>query len=233
MKIKIVNIAILLATLIGTLFALTQLPDQVPVHFNIYGVADRWGSKYELLIMIPFMLIMQVIWYACDFYYRKQEKYALEEKVKAEATANIKVLNITFTAISVLFALLNGITLYMSYSQLEGAWAAEIDIMKAITILMGISFIILGNFMPKAKKNQLVGFRFPWTRFNDVTWSKCNRFAGYVMVICGILNLIGGLIFEGVGATVVLLISVFGSLIPMLAYAYIIYRRELKKEQEK
>ena len=232
MKIKIVNIAILLATLIGTLFALTQLPDQVPVHFNIYGVADRWGSKYELLIMIPFMLIMQVIWYAFDFYYRKQEKYASEEKVKAEAIANIKVLNITFTAISVLFALLNGITLYMSYSQLEGVTAAEIDIMKAVSILMGISFIILGNFMPKVKKNQLVGFRFPWTMYNDVTWAKCNRMSGIAGVICGIAVCILGILLDGMWAIVGMLVSLGLFCSISLAYAYKIYREEKKKEEE-
>ena len=232
MKIKIVNIAILLVTLLGTLFALSQMPDEVPVHFNIHGVADRWGSKYELLIMIPFMLIMQVVWYACDYFYRKREKYALEEKEKAEAIANIKVLKITFTAISVLFALLNGITLYMSYSQLEGVTAAEIDIMKAVSILMGIFFILLGNFMPKAKKNHLVGFRFPWTMYNDVTWAKCNRMSGVAGVICGIVVCALGIILEGIWAITAMLISLGIFCVVSLAYAYKIYRDEKRKETE-
>ncbi|MGN9863459.1 DUF1648 domain-containing protein [Bacillus swezeyi] len=27
------------------------LPDKVPAHYNAFGVADRWGSKWELLIL--------------------------------------------------------------------------------------------------------------------------------------------------------------------------------------
>lgn len=230
MKIKIVNIVILLVTLFGTLLALSVMPDEVPVHFNIYGAADRWSSKYELLIMIPFMVIMQAVWYACDHFYRKQAKNAPEEKVRAEATANIKVLNITFTAVSVLFAVLNGFTLYMSYSQLEGVTAAEIDIMKIITICMGIIFVVLGNFMPKAKKNHLVGFRFPWTMYNDVTWAKCNRMSGVAGVILGIALCALGIILNGIWTIVAMLVSLGIFCVVLLAYAYMVYRDEKKKE---
>ena len=232
MKVKIINIALLLLSFFGTLTALSVFPDEIPVHFDFYGVADRWGSKYEMLVVPIIMAFMIGVWFICDKFYHNQLDCEDEKKI-AEAKANLKVMDITFTLCSLLFVVLNAVFLYMSYSQLESAPTKQLDAMRIITMLMGIFFVIMGNYMPKAKNNSMIGFRFPWTRFNDVTWSKCNRFAGYVMVICGILNLIGGLIFEGVGATVVLLISVFGSLIPMLVYAYIIYRRELKKEQEK
>ena len=62
MKINIINVAILLVVLVGTLFALSIMPDTVPVHFDIHGVVDRWGSKYEMLIMPGCMLAMLAFW---------------------------------------------------------------------------------------------------------------------------------------------------------------------------
>ena len=39
-------------SLIGTAFSMQFLPDKVPMHFDISGNVDRWGSKYEMVIGI-------------------------------------------------------------------------------------------------------------------------------------------------------------------------------------
>lgn len=36
--------------LAGTAVVLLFMPDRVPMHYDITGTADRWGSKYEELI---------------------------------------------------------------------------------------------------------------------------------------------------------------------------------------
>lgn len=229
MKIKIVNIALLLLSFFGTLTVLSVFPDEIPVHFNFYGVADRWGSKYEMMIMPVVMVFMLGIWFICDKKYRKEADASGDEKKNAEAKANLKVMDITFTLCSILFLVLNAVFLYMSYSQLDSTQVVAFDSMRITTVLTGIFFVVMGNFLPKAKKNSMVGFRFPWTQYNDVTWTKCNRFAGYVMVICGLLTAIGGLILGEIGASVLLMVTVFGSLIVMLIYAYLVYNDEKKK----
>jgi uncharacterized membrane protein len=43
--------------MIITLIALQFLPDQIPAHYNLAGEVDRWGSKYESLIL-PIMALM-------------------------------------------------------------------------------------------------------------------------------------------------------------------------------
>ena len=164
MKIKIVNIVILLATLVGTLICLSYMPDIVPVHFDIHGVADRWGSKYENLLMPGCMAAMIALWFGVDSGFRKTIRQSTDEKAVAEAKANIKVLNVTFTAVSVMFTFLNFSILYMCASQIDGFVGQEIDIMKIVTILLGASFILLGNVMPKARNNATVGFRLPLLR---------------------------------------------------------------------
>ena len=232
MKIKIVNIVILLATLVGTLICLSFMPDVVPVHFDIYGVADRWGSKYENLLMPGCMAAMIALWFGVDAGFRKTIKQSTDEKAIAEAKANIKVLNVTFTAVSVMFTFLNFSILYMCASQIDGFVGQEIDIMKIVTILLGASFVLLGNIMPKARNNSTVGFRLPWTRFNDVTWQKCNRVAGIVMVLSGALSIVAGLVFDGMLSMMIVLFITFIGLTAITIYAYEVYRKEKANEKE-
>ena len=232
MKIKIVNIVILLATLVGTLICLSYMPDVVPVHFDIHGVADRWGSKYENLLMPGCMAAMIALWFGVDAGFRKTIKQSTDEKAIAEAKANIKVLNVTFTAVSVMFTLLNFSILYMCCSQIDGFVGQEIDIMKIVTILLGASSVLLGNIMPKARNNSTVGFRLPWTRFNDVTWQKCNRVAGIVMVLSGALSIVAGLVFDGMLSMMIVLFITFIGLTAITIYAYEVYRKEKANEKE-
>ncbi|MER2000695.1 MAG: DUF1648 domain-containing protein, partial [Lysinibacillus sp.] len=54
---KIFNIIALATLLSGVLLIIiywSKLPDTVPIHFNIKGEADGWGSKYTLIIL-PFI----------------------------------------------------------------------------------------------------------------------------------------------------------------------------------
>ncbi len=229
MKIKIVNIAILLLTLCGTLVAISDMPDMIPVHFDMSGVADRWGSKYEMLITPGTMALMLGLWFGCDGIFRKKAVDSPDEKERAEALANIKVLNITFTVVSVLFMILDAVFLYMSYTQLDSAAPFQVDVMRIATIVMGISFTVLGNFMPKTKNNGNVGFRLPWTRYNDVTWNKCNRMGGILLVISGVITTLCSLILSGTVTMIIMSVSLGTSMIFLLIYAYLVYRNEVKK----
>lgn len=230
MKYRITNIICLAIALISTAIALSVLPDTVPVHFDIYGVADRWGSKYELLVLPITVVLMQLIG---DFSIRSNKKLiekTPDEKKAAEAKANNKLVSIVFSVTAVLMVLINFYCLYMSFSQLDGDITAAPDIMKPIVIIMGITFIIFGNYMPKAKKNHLVGFRFPWTMYNDVTWAKCNRMSGVAGVILGIVVCALGIILNGIWTIVAMLVSLGIFCVVLLAYAYMVYRDEKKKE---
>ena len=228
MKTKIINILILVATIVGTLVALSSMPDTVPVHFDFHGIADRWGSKYELLVMPVIMLAMLAFWIGIEMFYKNKVKSSENEKEVAEAKANMKVMDVTSIITSLMFAVINFITIYASYSQLEGVSASDFDILKLLTIVMGVSFILIGNFMPKAKNNRNLGFRLPWTRYNDVTWQKSNRFAGIAMVISGIIITIGGIIFSGKVSMIIMLISLCVALPILTIYAYTVYSKETK-----
>ena len=232
MKIKLINIIILVVTLVVTFVVLSIMPDTVPVHFDIHGVADRWGSKYEMLVMPGCMLAMLAFWLGIDASYKKKIETSFDEKEVAEAKSNLKVMQITSIITSLMFAVINGLTLYASYSQLEGSSVKEIDVLKMLSIVMGIFFIILGNFMPKAKNNPNLGFRLTWTRFNDNTWRKSNLIGGIAMIIQGVIMVLGGILFNGTVAMIIMLVSLVIVLPAISIYAYVVYANERDKSND-
>ena len=50
---------VLAASFLFLLFSWNQLPDQIPAHYNMAGVADRYGDKTELLFL---PLVSLLLW---------------------------------------------------------------------------------------------------------------------------------------------------------------------------
>ena len=95
-------------------------------------------------------------------------------------------------------------------------------------ILLGVMFVVIGNFMPKTRRNGVVGLRIVWSMHNDITWAKSNRFAGASLIIVGILTIITSVFVEGMLATGLMLAYLFISLIVMLVYSYRVYKSQVK-----
>ena len=72
---KLLKSILCIFTVLSTVIMLFVLPDTVPVHFDITGAPDRWGSKFELLIL-PLVLIASAfsIEPMVRSYYKKADK---------------------------------------------------------------------------------------------------------------------------------------------------------------
>ena len=176
--------------LLITAIAVGFLPDRIPAHYGFGGQADRWGSKYESFLfpavtigMGLFMLAMARIASRQELGGRNNEKVCM--------TAGIVLLT--------WFNVINCCTLYTSFTQAEDLNALSLDISQIECILLGILMIVLGNVMPKLKRNSVIGLRTPWSMENDDVWRKCQRFGGISFIVAGILCAAAGFAVRGVG----------------------------------
>ncbi len=176
--------------LLITAVAVGFLPDRIPAHYGFGGQADRWGSKYESFLfpavtigMGLFMLAMARIASRQELGGRNNEKVCM--------TAGIVLLT--------WFNVMNCCTLYTSFTQAEDLNALSLDISQIECILLGILMIVLGNVMPKLKRNSVIGLRTPWSMENDDVWRKCQRFGGISFIVAGILCAAAGFAVRGVG----------------------------------
>lgn len=149
-----------LVPLIITAVALQFLPDSVPMHYNMAGQIDRWGSKYENLIFPVLILAFTLFWHLLIRLYEKKAKNAASDKERAEAAANTKVFQVTAIGMALMFGAMQCFFLGTDYCiTAAGDTHAPVDISRLCCILSGILLIVISNFMPKTKKNRLLGIR--------------------------------------------------------------------------
>ena len=95
----------------------------------------------------------------------------------------------------------------------------SLTIMPAIGILM----ILMGVLVSKAKRNFFIGIRTPWTLSSDEVWNRTHRLGGRLFKVGGVVMLL--LSFVPETAIYVLLGMVFGIVIWLVVYSYVVYRR--------
>ncbi len=222
-----------LIALAGTVMALRFMPDQVPMHYDAAGNIDRWGSKYENLIFPVIILAVSLFWTLFIRYYEKKALKAIDEKESAGARSNAKVLGIASLCMVAMSTVMQGFILYGAYNEaVSGAATWSIDIGKVSVILMGIIFIILGNFMTKTRINSTVGVRVSWSTYNDNTWRKSNRFGAYAIMIAGVVTIIMAVLLKNsFGAAMAAVGAVLLASVVTLVYARKVYLREIEAEK--
>lgn len=188
-----------------TLVVLKYMPDTVPMHYGLGGQIDRWGSKYENLLFPIFIILFAFFWIAFISYFRKKASTSTDEKEVQEALSNIKVLNITSIVMAIFFGLMQCFILYTGFRSAEiNDTSQTITLTMFVNVLMGIVLIILGNILPKTKRNSAIGLRTTWSMKSDEAWAKSNRWGGILFVITGIIIIIVSLLTSGLVSTIVL-----------------------------
>lgn len=215
--------------LVITAIVLRVLPDKVPMHHNTEGDIDRWGSKYENLIFPVIIIALALFWQFLIWYFEKKASKTQDEKVRKEALSNTKVLTIVSMSMSVMYCIMQCFFLYRaSIESNTNLSVSVIDTAQLSCILLGLMFIVIGNFMPKTRMNGVVGLRVVWSIYNDITWAKSNRFGGVALIIVGILTIITSIFVDGMLATGLMLAYLFISLTIILIYSYRVYKSQVK-----
>ena len=55
-----------------------------------------------------------------------------------------------------------------------------------VYVLIGILFIISGNYFPKNHINPYIGLKFPWLFNDEEGWYKTHKLSGYTWILAGI-----------------------------------------------
>ena len=188
-----------------------SLPDEVPIHWNMHGKMDRYGSKEELLI-IPFLLpfLIYVLLLIIPVINPKGKLNNMGNKLQ-----NLKLLITTFMSV---------LALYILYSAKQQTLENPNYLITAI----GILFIILGNYFKTIKPNYFIGVRTPWTLENEVTWKETHKLAGQLWFWGGLLIVFFSLLFNTKTSFILSLTITIILIIVPLFYSYLLYRRNIK-----
>ena len=103
------------------------------------------------------------------------------------------------------------------------ALGKAVDALLLMPLVMGVLFLIIGNYMPKCKQNYTIGIKIPWTLDNEENWNKTHRFAGFLWVICGIAIMITGFL----GSFWIFLPIALLMVIAPIVYSYLLHKKGL------
>ena len=139
----------------------------------------------------------------------------------------MRVLKITGIFSLLLFDALGFLFMVKSISYVPGATQdLDSDVYKITFIAIGVLFVLLGNMMPKFRRNHFCGLRTKWSLASDSVWQKSNRFAGISAVICGFAMILLGALFSGTAVIVSNLVLVIVWIVICIAASYKYYKAE-------
>lgn len=153
-----------------------KLPAQIGTHFDINGVPNGYSSKTVTVFLLP--VLMFVIQFICFLAFNADKKVQL---------LSGKIKNIILWVCPV-------ISIFVFFCIYSNALGHQMAMTTVFTLFLGIEFIIIGNYLPKCRQNNVIGIRVPWTLSDETTWNKTHRFAGWLSVICGFALLIDSLL---------------------------------------
>jgi uncharacterized membrane protein len=145
-----------------------DLPDRVPVHWNLHGQIDGWSSKPSLFIMPVFSLGTMAL---LHFLPRIDPK--LRRTPDGQGRMQ-KVLAIFRLTLATFFALIFFMVLTAS---LGHPVPASRIVPGSILLLLAI----FGNYFSNLRPNYFAGIRTPWTLESPATWRATHRLAGRVL----------------------------------------------------
>lgn len=193
-----------------------SIPDTVPLHFDLQGNVDRYGSKHELLYLIIGLTIMIVVVYflISNIYKIDPKRYAMQNKERMQRIAFY---------VSAYLAAVFIMVIYASVHNNSGF------VMKFVFIAMGLLFALLGNNMYNIKPNYFAGIRLPWTLENEENWRRTHQFAGRLWFFGGLafavlVLLLSDKLASYLGAALLAVLII----IPVV-YSYKLYRTQSKK----
>lgn len=206
MKNKIIITIIALIPLVYFAVAYPSFPDQVVIHWNIHGQADRYGSPFFYLILAKIPIVTLII-------------YALYIKLKP-GSQNRKYLA----------QLIDGLVVFLAFISIlftSQATSEQLEFLNILVIIFGVLFVYMGNMMNKLKKNLVFGIRIPATIRSEKVWNRTHYIGGYGFAICGVLTIISGIVFTDPQISLGVMITILLILVIVIGvYAEVLYRRE-------
>lgn len=198
------SVIILLPALVGLLLW-NRLPEQMPTHWGADGQVDGWSGKLWSILLMP-LLLLPGQWVV----YRVTR---LEPQNRSGS--NAKVLRMVMWIFPILSVVFSG----MMYGQALG-WKLGME--TVIPLLISAMFLVVGNVLPKCRRNSFLGIRLPWTFSSEENWNRTHRLGGKTWVIGGIVSIVA----LAVGWLWLYILAVFAACVIPCVYSWLFYRKQ-------
>lgn len=167
-----------------------KLPDTMAIHFDINNQPDNFASKGFVVFGLPvLMVLLQAV--CCFINDINAHKHGERKKFELATKWIIPVMSVVLQIITLGYSL---------------GW--NIDIRKSVVLILGIVFLVIGNYMPKM--DYIKNYEIDTEKAR-----KINRFIGYATVVMGVLS-IASMVLPPISSIIWLILLIPYSLVCVL-----------------
>lgn len=195
-------------------FHYDDLPERVPIHWDINFNPDGWAPKENaLLVFFLFPLVMAGIclltvvlpWLSpCRF--------------------QVDTFRSTYGYVMMLVVALMG---YLHVATLWGAMQPAENKTIFMRFFLGglcLFFALIGNVLGKVRRNFWMGVRTPWTLASEIVWNQTHRLAAWLFVAAGLIGFAAVMVLPPSAAWVLFVLIMIAALVPVV-YSLVLYKR--------
>ena len=180
-----------------------KMPAELPTHWNFQGQADDYSSKFDAMVLTHgFLVVMNI--FAC---------FMLDNDPRNKKQKNF-LMTLSKLAMPAIMIVVYTITVMVGLGR-------DVNVSIIIPLFVGLLFIVIGNYLPKTKRNYTMGIKLPWTLNSDENWRRTHRLGGICFVIIGISLIVSVFLKSEI---VFLVPLILGGIIPAF-YSYYLYTK--------
>lgn len=206
---RILHPLLILLAFAATALVWSRLPAQVPVHWNLQGEVDRYGSRAEGALLLP--ALMLAVWGLMRVLPRVDPRRA--NYARMQGTYEF-VITATLGAMLVIHLAVLAVSL-----------GHRVPIDTVIPLVVGAMLMAMGNVLPRAKPNWWFGIRTPWTLSCERVWVRTHRVAGYSLAVAGLALVVAAFATAPWARIMIVAAVAVGALVPVV-YSYLAWRQE-------
>ena len=204
-KLILSSLVILLPVVMGLLLW-NKLPERFATHWGFQGQSDGWSGRGFIFAM-P-LLLLALHWLGILITVRDPKN----------ADQHPKAFTLVIWIVPALSLMMMGFVYFIALGNTFSA-------LRLMQLVFGLIFLILGNYMPKIRRNASLGIKISWTLESEENWNATHRFAGKIWAACGVAMLLSIFLPEGWTMAVLLI-----ALLPAVGLP-ILYSWSFRKKQ--
>lgn len=186
----------------------SRLPDTIPLHWGLHGEVNGWAGRNVIFLLAAIALILTIV-------------LLFAAKIDPKAQNINRRRNLYEGLIVLLNLMLLGM---MGITIAEAIRPGTVNVGQAVTLVVGILFAAIGNYLPKMRQNFTIGVRTPWALADEANWQYSNRFGGYTMFFAGLMMILGAFLLNDIWRFALILILVIAWVIGTFFASYWYYR---------
>lgn len=180
-----------------------KLPAQIPTHFSTGNMPDGWDSKFTAVFGLPAFLFV-LMWFCFLI-----------------PSADPKRQNISSKLIRVLIWFMAALSPAVVCSSYAIALGINVNITMLVYLIIGVMFIVIGNYLTKVKQNYTAGIRIPWTLHSEENWNRTHRVSAWTFILAGLAMLVNAF----VDSDILLFAIIIALLVIPYGYSFFLYKK--------